>query len=76
MKTFMQWAEEEKVELPFIDTEHTSKEKTTKENSVRTGQTQNYPDAYVRSQYPLAWFVPTKATAYLDAQNKPRKVAN
>jgi hypothetical protein len=61
MKTFTQWAEEKKLELPVV------------ENQTRTGQTHNYPDGYLRSQYPAGYFTPTKATAFLDAEQKPRK---
>jgi hypothetical protein len=61
MKTFMQWAEEKKLDLPVV-----------KENQTRTGQTANYPDGYLRSQYPAGYFTPTKATAFLDAEQKPR----
>ena len=64
MKTFIKWCEESKRDLPEID-----------ENRVRTGVTQNYPDAYVRSQYPHKWFNPAKATTDLDMQNKPAKYA-
>jgi hypothetical protein len=71
MKTFVQWADTKQLELPYgVETEPT--EPATSENSVRTGQTHNYPDAYLRSQYPLAWLTPTKATAYLDAAQKAR----
>jgi len=74
MKTFMQWAEEKKLDLPVVrDTEQSGKESTTKENQTRTGQTHNYPDGYLRSQYPAGYFAPTKATAFLDAEQKPRK---
>ena len=62
MKTFIKWCEESKRDLPEID-----------ENRMRTGLTQNYPDAYVRSQYPHKAFNPVKATADLDLQQKPAK---
>jgi len=71
MKTFIKWADVEQLELPYAIEVEPSKPATS-ENSVRTGQSHNYPDAYLRSQYPLAWLTPTKATAYLDAQQKPR----
>jgi hypothetical protein len=71
MKTFVQWADDKQLELPYgVETEPT--EPATSENSVRTGQSANYPDAYLRSQYPLAWLTPTKATAFLDAEQKAR----
>ena len=69
MKTFFQWAEENKVSLPI---EAPKKQKTTAENTRRTGYSHNYPDAYVRSQYPHKYFNPYKGTADLDDQNKPR----
>jgi hypothetical protein len=62
MKTFIKWCEEEKLNLPPVD-----------ENRVRTGITANYPDAYVRAQYPHKWFNPHKATTDLDLQQKPAK---
>lgn len=62
MKTFINWCEEKKLELPAID-----------ENRVRTGITANYPDAYVRAQYPELNFPPHKATAPLDLKQKPAK---
>jgi len=64
MNTFFQWCEEKNLELPEIS-----------ENTKRTGQSQNYPDGYVRSQYPKDhYFNPIKATAELDKVNKPRRV--
>jgi hypothetical protein len=71
MKTFQQWADDKALELPYA-IESEPSEPATSENSVRTGQTANYPPAYLRAQYPLAWLTPTKATAYLDAEQKPR----
>lgn len=60
IKTFRQWAEENKLDL------------TVAENTKRTGLTANYPDAYVRSQYPHKYFNPIKATADLDLEQKPK----
>jgi hypothetical protein len=64
MKTFIKWCEESKRDLPEID-----------ENQIRTGLTANYPDAYVRSQYPNKYFNPHKATTDLDLQQKAAKYA-
>lgn len=53
MKTFMQWAEGEKLELPAV-----------REDTKRAGIAHwAYPDAYVRSQYPDGYFMPTAADA-------------
>ena len=78
MKTFLQWAEENELALPGQDTQVTTdaeaaEEDTKDENRTRTGVTQNYPDAYVRSQYPHKWFNPTKATTDLDIEQQPSK---
>lgn len=74
MKTFLQWAEEKgfDVSLPVV-TDTSAKEKTTGENRMRTGVTHNYPDAYVRGQYPDLAFPPTKGTAVLDLKQKAAK---
>jgi len=74
MKTFVQWAEESALDLPVLVDE--KGEDTTDENTKRTGYSHNYPDAYVRSQYPNKYFNPRLATADLDAEAKPRKVKN
>ena len=71
MKTFFQWAEAN--ELPLMQ-EVPDKEDAIKENGQRTGYSHNYPDAYVRSQYPHKYFNPIKATADLDAVAKPKRV--
>jgi len=42
---------------------------THNENTKRAGVSQEYPDGYVRSQYPDAYFAPIVATAYLDLKN-------
>ena len=75
MKTFLQWAEEKELELPQeqVATDSPKGEDTTDENRTRTGVTKNYPDAYVRSQYPHKWFNPTKATTDLDMSQEPAK---
>ena len=62
MKTFLKWAEQNKLELPVIA-----------ENGVRTGVGPQYPDAYVRAQYPHKYFNPIKATSDLDLKNAGNK---
>ena len=79
MKNFMQWVEDNKLELPvFVDatpenTDTETGEETTDENRARTGASANYPDAYVRSQYPHKWFNPKIATADLDLKGAKKK---
>jgi hypothetical protein len=71
MKTFKQWAEENKLDLSVVtDTEE--KKPATSENRIRTGLSHNYPDAYVRGQYPHKYFNPVKATTDLDLAQKPK----
>ena len=74
MKNFVQWCEENKRELPELvtDTENQEGEESTGEQRVRTGLSANYPDAYVRAQYPHKWFNPRKATTDLDLESKPK----
>lgn len=61
VNTFMKWAEEEKKELPLWKYE---------EDTKRAGIAHwAYPDAYVRQQYPDAYFMPSAA----DAQQKMGK---
>lgn len=56
MKSFMQWASEEKKELPLFE--------PLGEDTKRAGIAHwMYPDAYVRSQYPDLYFVPSAADA-------------
>jgi hypothetical protein len=83
MKTFTQWVEENKLELPvFTDAPEAEKadadgkgKKATSENNKRTGYSANYPPAYIAGQYPDQYFNPIKATAPLDRQNmRDRKV--
>ena len=69
MKTFLQWAEEKKLEMPVINDEPISK--TIEEKKMRTGMTANYPEIYSRGQYPELGQTPIKATAVLDFQQKP-----
>lgn len=71
MKSFVQWLEANKLELPvFVDSE--DGEKATAENTKRSGISANYPDAYVRSQYPHKYFNPIAADADYKLSAKPR----
>ena len=69
MKTFVQWAEDKGYDFPelLIDVEP---KKASSENRVRTGVTANYPDAYLRAQYPDGYYPPHKGTAVLDLKQK------
>lgn len=53
MKTFLKWAESNKLTLPPVSED-------TKRGGIATWA---YPDAYVRSQYPDLYFTPTAADA-------------
>jgi len=78
MLNFEQWCADSNLELPYAVIENEGDEEktallgsaeveaTTDEQRARTGYSANYPDAYVRAQYPHKWFVPRKATADLD----------
>jgi hypothetical protein len=72
MKTFLKWAEENEFDLPMI-TDAPEGEKATKENTKRTGMTDNYPDAYSKGQYCPAYMPPIKGTAFLDLKQKASK---
>jgi hypothetical protein len=53
MRTFLQWAEEGKLDLPLLT-----------EKTARSGIAYwMYPDLYVRSHYPDGWFMPRSADA-------------
>ena len=58
MLDFIQWCESKSLPLPNIS-----------ENTHRSGIRPQYPEGYVRSQYPNAYFAPTSATAFLDLKN-------
>ncbi|MHA2043393.1 MAG: hypothetical protein ACW99G_01290 [Candidatus Thorarchaeota archaeon] len=73
MKTFFQWVEDSKLDLPVVIAAPEG-EDATNENGFRTGYSANYPDAYVRAHYPDAYAPPKKATAFLDKVAKPKKV--
>lgn len=63
MKTFIQWAEEKKLDLPVLVDEPTGK-KTIDEKTKRGGIAHwAYPDGYVRSQYTGDYFTPIAADA-------------
>ena len=59
MKTFKQWAEEYAKTM----TDAPAGEPSTEENTKRSGISKNYPDAYVRSQYPDNYYMPITSTA-------------
>jgi hypothetical protein len=71
MKTFLKWCEE--ISSTLV-TDTPEGEEPTGENTKRTGLTYNYPDAYMRGQYPKEYFPAIKATAILDLQQKPKRV--
>jgi hypothetical protein len=54
MKTFIQWAKDNKYELPAVE-----------EHAAKRGGIAHwaYPDAYVRQQYPDVYFNPIAADA-------------
>jgi hypothetical protein len=74
MKTFLQWAEENN--LGDLASVEPASDPATSENTKRTGYSANYPDAYVRSQYPDGYFPPVKATAFLDKTAKAKTPAD
>ena len=57
MKTFVQWAGDEKKELPVYQQEEAG---STKRAGIAHWA---YPDAYVRQQYPDLYFTPIAADA-------------
>ena len=71
MKTFLQWAEANKLDVGTIVTDTEPAEKTVDEKRMRTGMTKNYPPQYSREQYPELGQTPIKATAVLDFQQEP-----
>lgn len=70
MKSFIQWAAEEKRELPVFE--------PVGEDTKRGGIAHwAYPDAYVRSQYPDLYFTPSAADAAQKMGNhKPSRKAS
>ncbi len=65
MKTFLQWADNRKIELPEINLKA--------ENTKRSGIRGAYPSGYVRSQYPDLYFTPIAADAPVQLKNAGRK---
>ena len=61
MKTFVQWATNNKLTLPIVVSESGA--------AMRAGIRGTYPSAYLRSQYPDAYFAPISASAMLDLKN-------
>jgi hypothetical protein len=56
MKTFIQWAGENRRELPLFP--------QTESSTTRAGVAHwAYPDGYIRSHYPDLWFTPSSADA-------------
>jgi hypothetical protein len=65
MKSFLDWAGEEKKELPLFE--------PMGENTKRAGIARwAYPDAYVRSAYPELYFTPIAADAAQKLQGKKK----
>jgi hypothetical protein len=63
IKTFIQWAEEKKLELPVLGETPPAKG-TVDEKAARAGFAHwAYPDSYIRSHYPDGWFMPRAADA-------------
>jgi len=79
MKTFIQWADNQELPIPFetdfseVNTDVKKAKKTTNENRARTGWSANYPPAYFSAQYPSKYVNPYKGTADLDAEIMKKK---
>jgi hypothetical protein len=74
MKTFLQWAEENKYDLPVV-TDTDEKKDATSEGSYRRRIKFGHPDAEGAAQYPQGYFAPGSATAFLDfKQRKEQKM--
>lgn len=71
MKSFVQWLEEKNYTLPVVDVDQG--EDATSEDIKRSGISQNYPDAYIRAQYPHKYFNPQASDADYKLSAKPRK---
>lgn len=69
MLKFLQWVEANGLSLdnvtdaPAAEKVDSDTAKATAENTKRSGISQNYPDAYVRGQYPRKYFNPVSSTA-------------
>ena len=59
LNDFVNWCASKNLPLPAVE-----------ENTKRAGLSQEYPDGYVGSQYPDAYFAPIVATSYLDIKNR------
>jgi len=70
MKSFLDWAKEESLNLPITDAP--ASEKTVEEKTKRTGLKGNYPDAYIAGQYPHKYFNPISATADFDLSTRKK----
>lgn len=66
MKTFVQWATENKITLPVVVSD------VDEHAAYRAGVRPQYPSGYLRSQYPDAYFAPITATAFLDLKNSEK----
>lgn len=74
MKTFLQWVEEEKKDLPVISNDSDDDKKPSlQEKTKRGGIGNQYPDAYVRQQYPRKYFNPIAADADYKLSAAPHK---
>lgn len=62
VSTFLKWCEEKNLDLPVF-TDSPEPEDATEENTKRAGISANYPDAYIRAQYPHKYFNPITSTA-------------
>ena len=77
MKTFTQWAEDNKLSLVgkeiVTDAENASEEEATSESKRRNNAPHAYPDGYNKGQYPDSAHTPHSATAALDIENAKKK---
>lgn len=73
MKTFLQWLEAEKKELPVIDDSQDKDKPSLQEKTKRGGIGHQYPDAYVRWQYPHKYYNSIAADADYKLSAQPRK---
>lgn len=76
MIDFLQWVEEQNLELPTLTDAEEGNKEPVGENTKRSGISANYPDAYARGQYPHKYFNPVAADADYKLSAKPRKGAD
>ena len=69
MKTFIQWAGDQKHELPV----YTQEEGATRRAGIAHWA---YPDGYIRSHYPDGYFMPTAADAIFKMAPGKHKVSH